>query len=238
MDSRKKRALEGRIAAAKLAYDRPHPEHIANGDELKYRFEHNDELPARQGRASHIANYTKGLPHHSSDGLVCDPADYQKFIQGIDSGDPRDFLDTPLGPKKVAHSAYDCDELPWLSHYTQTADKKKRAKETAANKAVRGVAVRAWESEAAGNVFDLEGPDAQSVTLPPAPTLESDEYAAEVAEVYEMSLLRDLPFSQFESHPKVMGALNRLGELAWFNQKCVADAKRGCTSSPPGGLDA
>ncbi len=31
MESRKKRALEGRIAAAKLAYDRPHPEHIANG---------------------------------------------------------------------------------------------------------------------------------------------------------------------------------------------------------------
>ena len=216
MDSRKKRALEGRIAAAKLAYDRPHPEHIANGDELKYRFEHNDDLPERQGRASHIANYTKGLPHHPSDGLVCNPADYQKFIQGIDSGDPRDFLDTPLGPKVT--NAHDCDELPWQSHYTQTSDKKKRAKETAANKVIRGVAVRAWESEAAGNVFDLEGPDAQSVTLPPAPTLESDEYVAEVAEVYEMALLRDLPFSQFESHPKVASAVNRLSELAWFNQ--------------------
>jgi len=213
MESRKKRALEGRIAAAKLAYDRPHPEHIANGDELKYRFEHDDELPERQGRASHIANYTKGLPHHPSDGLVCNPADYQKFIQGIDSGDPRDFLDTPLGPK-FTPSSHDCDELPWQSHYTQTANKKKRTKEIAANKVVRGVAVRAWESEAAGNVFDLEGPDAQSVTMPPVPTLESDEYIAEVAEVYEMALLRDLPFSQFESHPKIAAAVNRLSELA------------------------
>ncbi|MGB3299208.1 MAG: vanadium-dependent haloperoxidase [Phormidesmis sp.] len=217
MESRKKRALEGRIAAAKLAYDRPHPEHIANGDELKYRFEHNDELPERQGRASHLANYTKGLPHHPSDGLVCDPADYQKFIQGIDSGDPRDFLDTPLGPK-VAHSGHSCDELPWQSHYTQTADKKKRTKEIAANKLIRGVAVRAWESAAAGNVFDLEGPDAQSVTMPPAPTLESDEYIAEVAELYEMALLRDTPFAQFECHTKVAAAVSRLRELAWFNQ--------------------
>ena len=38
MQSRKHFALEGRIAAAKLAYDRIHPEHHANGDELKYRF--------------------------------------------------------------------------------------------------------------------------------------------------------------------------------------------------------
>ena len=45
MQSRKNLALEGRIAAAKLAYDRIHPEHYANGDELKYRFEHNDSAP-------------------------------------------------------------------------------------------------------------------------------------------------------------------------------------------------
>ena len=70
MESRKKRALEGRIAAAKLAYDRPHPQHIANGDELKYRFAKDDNSPVRQGRASHLTNYTKGLPHQPTDGLI------------------------------------------------------------------------------------------------------------------------------------------------------------------------
>jgi len=218
MESRKKRALDGRIAAAKLAYDRAHPQHIANGDELKYRFEHDDDLPERQGHASHLANYTKGLPHHQEDGLVCDPADYQMFIQGIDSGDSRDFRDTPLGPKRDKHSKYDsdCDTHPWLSHYTQTADKKKRSQESAGNKGVRGVAVRAWESAGAGNLFDLEGPDAQAVTMPPAPTIESEEFVAEVAEIYEMAMLRDVPFAQFDGHAKVSAAVNRLNDLDWF----------------------
>ncbi|MEL7350626.1 MAG: vanadium-dependent haloperoxidase [Cyanobacteria bacterium J06649_5] len=219
MESRKKRALEGRIAAAKLAYDRMHPQHIANGDELKYRFEANDALPERQGRASHLANYTKGLPHHDGDGLVCDPADYQKFIQGIDSGDPRDFQDTPLGPKVVGKSdAHDCDSVLWESHYTQTADKERRVKEEAANKTVQGIPVRAWESAGAGLVFDLEGPDAQSVTMPPAPDFDSDEFIGEVAEVYEMALLRDVPFAQFNQLKKVSDSLTRLNNLPWFNK--------------------
>ncbi|MEL6814163.1 MAG: vanadium-dependent haloperoxidase [Cyanobacteria bacterium J06598_3] len=218
MESRKKRALEGRIAAAKLAYDRVHPQHIANGDELKYRFDKDDKQPERQGRASHLANYTKGLPHHESDGLVCDPADYQQFIQGIDSGDPRDFQDTPLGPKVNPDTHKDCGPLPWESHYTQTADKEKRVKEEAANKTIQGVAVRAWESAGAGLVFDLEGPDAQSVTMPPAPAFESPEFTAEVAEVYEMALLRDVPFAQFQDHKKVHDSIHRLKQLDWFNE--------------------
>ena len=215
MQSRKNLALEGRIAAAKLAYDRIHPEHYSNGDELKYRFEHSDSAPERQGLPSHIANYTKGLPHHHEDGLLCDPADYQKFIQGIDSGNPRDFRDTPLGPKPDAHA--DCDRITWKSQYTQTADQKQRVRQTEGNQAVKGIPVRAWESAGAGHVFDLQGPDAQSVTMPPAPAFESAEFTAEVAEVYEMALLRDVPFAQFDSHTKVAASLNRLNNLDWFN---------------------
>jgi hypothetical protein len=58
------------------------------------------------------------------------------------------------------------------------------------------VPVRAWESQGAGNTFDLEGPDAQAVTMPPAPMADSPELIAEMAEVYEMALLRDVPFCQ------------------------------------------
>ena len=59
---------------------------------------------------------------------------------------------------------------------------------------------RQWEAPTAGIVYDLEGPDAQSVTMAPAPALGSDELAFEMAEVYELALLRDEPFHAFDSN--------------------------------------
>lgn len=179
-----------------LAYDRPQAQHQANGEELRYRFDKGST--DRGSKPSHLASYTKGLPHDGKDGLICDPTDYQQFIRGIDSGDTRDFQDTPLGPKGSEGS----DTIEWKSQYTQNCN----------------VKVRAWESAGAGLLFDLEGPDCQSITMPPAPTLDSDETVAEVAEVYEMSLLRDVPFSEFESNPNVAAAVDRLNNLPWFQQ--------------------
>ena len=57
---------------------------------------------------------------------------------------------------------------------------------------------RQWEAPTAGVVYDLEGPDAQAVTMAPAPELGSDELAFEMAEVYELALLRDEPFHAFD----------------------------------------
>ncbi|MFW8630835.1 vanadium-dependent haloperoxidase [Vibrio natriegens] len=56
---------------------------------------------------------------------------------------------------------------------------------------------RAWEAPTAGLVCDLQGPDSHSVTMPPAPALGSKELAYEMAEVYELALLRDIPLSEF-----------------------------------------
>ncbi|MEM1045117.1 MAG: vanadium-dependent haloperoxidase [Pseudomonadota bacterium] len=56
---------------------------------------------------------------------------------------------------------------------------------------------RAWEAPTAGVVYELEGPDPQAVTMAPAPPLGSDELAYEMAEVYELALLRDVPFTDF-----------------------------------------
>ena len=56
---------------------------------------------------------------------------------------------------------------------------------------------RKWEAPTAGFVFDLEGPDAQAVTMPPAPKLGSKELIFEMAEVYELALVRDVPFEKF-----------------------------------------
>lgn len=196
MQSRKHQSLDLRSAAAKLAYDRPHAQHQTNGEEIRYRF---DEVNTpRGGKSSHLTNYTKGLPHDEKDGLICDPADYQQFVRGIDSGDPRDFRDTPLGPKGTV----DGEPVEWKSQFAHACKAE----------------VRAWESAGAGLLFDLQGPDCQSITMPPAPALDSDEYAAEVAEVYEMAMLRDVPFAEFDTHPGVAAAVERLNNLAWFQE--------------------
>ena len=58
---------------------------------------------------------------------------------------------------------------------------------------------RQWEAPTAGLVFDLQGPDSHAVTMAPAPTLGSSELAYEMAEVYELALLRDVPLSEFNN---------------------------------------
>jgi hypothetical protein len=69
------------------------------------------------------------------------------------------------------------------------------------------VGLRAWESQSAGLSFDLEGPDAQAVTMPPAPGLTNRPYelAAEMAEVYAQALLRDVPFEYFANNSQCKG---------------------------------
>ena len=54
---------------------------------------------------------------------------------------------------------------------------------------------RGWESPRAGHAFDLEGPDAGAVGMAPAPRVGASELAAEMAELYAMALLRDVPFN-------------------------------------------
>jgi hypothetical protein len=75
---------------------------------------------------------------------------------------------------------------------------------------------RKWEAPTAGFVFDLQGPDAQSVTMPPAPALGSEELIYEMAEVYELALLRDEPLQDFASgtsNQKIIDACARLNAL-------------------------
>lgn len=132
-------------------------------------------------KAAYPVSFTKGLPHDPVTGLVGNPAHFQLFVRAIDSGDFRDFRDTPLGTAENCNGAY---HLPmWRS---------KIAKE---NK----VSVRAWESQSAGLSYDLQGPDAQAVVMPPAPVLGGAELTAEMGEVYVQALLRDVPFQHFTS---------------------------------------
>ena len=58
----------------------------------------------------------------------------------------------------------------------------------------------------AGFAKDTEGPDPDSLEMPPPPRVDSAEIAAEAAELYWMALLRDVPFSRFNTDPMVAKA--------------------------------
>ncbi len=186
---RKKEAWDKRQAANQLANDRPVVEHISNGDEQKFRKENENG----KDQPIYLVSFTKGLPHEEDTGLIKDPQHFQYFVKAIDSGDPRDFRDTPLGPDAHCGSATNCPAPgAWLSNIANTG--KLDTKPTPAN-AKNKVGVRAWESQSAGLVFELEGFDAQAVTMPPHPVLGSDELTAEMAEIYAQALLRDISFN-------------------------------------------
>ncbi len=179
---RRKEAFAVRTDAAEMASSRPHPRHIANDDEHRY--------------PCYPASFTKGMPHDYDTGLISNPQVFVDFIKAIDSGDPRDFKDVALGPSggKCKRSYKECKchvTEEWESKIAQCLPKCERKGKEAK--------VRAWESQSAGNAFDLEGPDAQSVTMPPAPALDSDELVAEMAEVYAQALLRDYSFEDIDN---------------------------------------
>ena len=232
MQSRRQQAEQTRINAAKLAANRPHPPQINNGEEFAYRRPTNDK-----NEPSYIANFTKGLPHNRETGLLLNSTDYRQFVQGIQSGSEFDFAKTPLGPVAkdtpvkpgcLTPQGINCNTSNradfWESQIAKEAEN------------CKGAEVRAWESSGAGLAFELEGADAQTFTMPPAPTLDSEELAAEVTEVYLQALLRDVHFSQFRDLKEdtvnapecnncppqitVDESIKILNKQAWFDSNC------------------
>ena len=210
--SRRQQAHNVRIEAANVARDRVHPEHVASGDEFKFR-----KINSESGKnePSLLVSFTKGMPHDPDTGLVKNADAFLQFVKAVDSGDPRDFIDTPLG-----HEHHFCCEH-WCDEHSEELWQSDKAKDNA-------VSVRAWESQGAGNTFDLEGPDAQAVTMPPAPALGSTELTAEMAEVYGQALLRDVPFNAFSAksgsaadRKSVSSVVDILNSLDWFNPTVV-----------------
>jgi len=197
MNSRRQQSLAVRRNAAELAAARPHPVHRSNGDEQRHRLD--------ERHPSFAGNFTKGLPH-DMDGFLLDPNDYNAWLLATDSGDPRDFRTLRLGPGPFQANGdyvYDANSQPELNwkHFPEDTT------------------VRAWESQGAGLTFDLEGPDAQAVTMPPAPSLDSQELIAEMGEVYWMALCRDVPFAEWSSSPGLINdARESLKRLWWFRR--------------------
>lgn len=175
MTDRRQDSYAVRVEAAELARSRNHPDHQANGDEQRY------------AGAKYFMSFTKGLPHNPDTGLLADPNDFVEFRRAIDDG----FIDPFSTP--VRHGA--------LHEVVGGVVQQIKPKQ---NQPLPND-FRQWEAPTAGVVFDLEGPDAQAVTMPPAPPLldgngnPNPELVLEMAEVYELAILRDQPFNDFES---------------------------------------
>ncbi len=145
--TRRTEARKLREEAAELAFLRPHPDHISNGEEAEYR--------RPNGELSYIANYSKGLRHNALGEVI--PRSYRSLLRPLHSGNPDHFEEILLG------------RLAGLD----------------------------LTNPQSGLAFDLEGPDAQAVTVPPAPRLDSPENSAEMGELYWMALLRDVSFTDY-----------------------------------------
>jgi hypothetical protein len=64
--------------------------------------------------------------------------------------------------------------------------------------------------------FDLEGIDSHSTVIPAAPTVASAQTAAEQVEHYWGSLLSDVPFAQYDTHPLVGEAVADLNNMSFI----------------------
>jgi hypothetical protein len=64
--------------------------------------------------------------------------------------------------------------------------------------------------------FDLVGPDAVGLTIPPAPGFSSEEQAAEMVELYWQALLRDVAVADYPGHPLAERAAAELSEMPGY----------------------
>ncbi|HEX2203962.1 MAG TPA: vanadium-dependent haloperoxidase [Longimicrobium sp.] len=69
----------------------------------------------------------------------------------------------------------------------------------------------------AGFAFELEGADAQEITMPPAPAYDSEQTAHEAGELYWMAVARDVAFTDYGTNAAIGAAVTSLnGEFPQF----------------------
>lgn len=209
-ETRQTAAKNRRDKATELSVSRVNPPVTSsNGEEKRYE-------------GIWPSNFTKGLPH-TADGVV-DARAYELFVNAINQPDGN--FDVPLGPRSIDNSA---GRRP--SHRPEGYEENPDSVETFycqrftdPNGTKHYAGLRRWESPLAGHVYDLEGPDADNAAMERAPTLGCSELSAEMAEVYAMALLRDVPFTQIENGTgnsslgaSVNSIVEGLNSLPWFD---------------------
>jgi len=169
--------------------------------------------------ARYPTNFTKGLKHNGF-GLLASAEDYHVFVEAINSPAPGLF-DSHVKGALEQGAMFACKKDGCAPSW------------------------RGWESPRAGHVYELQGPDAGSVGMAPAPRVGSSELAAEMAEVYALALLRDVPFADIcagKSKKKLCergGATDLSGseiaallnKMPFYNGSCVTSSTPLCTDS-------
>lgn len=145
---------------------------------------------------TYAASFHKGLPHDQL-GFVA-AAEYEQMVDALINQDYARFEGLPLGANfPVATTPPNTT----IGGMPPSANRRKMT------------------SPFTGHVFDVEGVDAGALAMPPAPTLDSDELAAEMAELYAMALLRDTKFSDLtlgNLPPIGNTVLTALSAMPWF----------------------
>jgi len=206
---RAQRAKKLRDLCTEIARTRAHAATITNDEEADYSGD--VVLSDKSGQEAHRSggfptNFTKGLLHDEF-GLLAHVTDYARFVEAINSDNNNLFDSSVVSAKDHGHP-YVC----------KIKDKNTRALKTAS--------WRGWESPRAGHVYELQGPDAGSVGMAPAPRVGSSELAAEMAEVYALALLRDVPFTAICAGDST-AKLCENGGVAAFTGQQIADMLNG-----------
>lgn len=169
----------------------PHPDRAAQAKakrelaaEISTEAPFPDQIQNHDEKSPYLFSFTKGLPH-AYNGLLKNPADFEAFRVGTQQHHPYHFGKAPL---------YGGTFLTPVPANTEPLR-------------------REWESPTSGHAYVLEGLDPYALTMPPAPEIGSDEFVAEMAEVYEMALTRDFPVAAFMS-PKLISGLRTIGNAA------------------------
>jgi len=205
MNDRRQESYAVRLEAAELARSRNHPDHKANGEEQKYAGD------------SYFMSFTKGLPHNPDTGLLQEPLDFVEFRRAIDEGFIDPFTD------RVRHGAKFEVVGGTVCSVTSPPDN-----------------FRQWEAPTAGVAFELQGPDPQAVTMPSAPPLigpngrVNPELVLEIAEVYELAILRDRPLNDFENgsgNTAINDSVARLNALPYIGNQTGRPRKLGAGGS-------
>ncbi len=156
----------------KAAAQPEHPKHDAVLTEVN----DDEALHYEQGLPS---NFTKGL-RHSDLGLLANTNEYDAFVTEVNQPG------NPVTPSDFSSANPGIMPADYKSSVIGINDPGPGTKPN----------WRGWESPRAGHYYDLQGPDADAFGMAPAPDFGSSELSAEMAEVYAMAMLRDVPFRQ------------------------------------------
>ena len=195
--ARRAAARSRRDAVSPLADHRGDGVTLINGEETAYGM-------------SFPANYHKGLPHDVN-GAVHPPS-YHAMVRVLTGQETGAVETLPMGANRHGAGTAE-DPIRLTVPGNQTAPPNDR------------LGYRKLTSPFTGHVFENQGADAAALGFQPAPRLDTPELAAEMAELYAMALLRDVPFTAITdgTGPGVAAVVSALDSMPYFRPGFQAD---------------